>query len=133
ESSPPFEQAPSRRGVPRRFVRALSTAGILCVVYALYALCITPFVESRSGVSSISGIVKIIQQLPVSSQINVQMAERYLAKAPWAPEASFQLHSGNAFVYAKELLQVDDSEALELKPFALIWMPDGNGEEPYAL
>jgi len=111
----------------RRGFLTVSTAVGLSSLYGAYAQFVNPLVTPTLSLSAAGHDFGPIQRPKDSREI----AERWLPSQPWAARADYQLRTGEAFVYFNEWEPTDSDKAVRLKPFALVWMTEGDdGAEP---
>ena len=117
--------------ISRRSFLTISTAVGLSGLYGAYAH-VTDAVLTTASIRNGENLTDLGPILPPKNAREI--ADRWLPSQPWAAHAAYQLRTadGKSYVYYESWERTDSDMAVRLKPFALVWMPDGQDpdEEP---
>src|SRR5262245_16173332 len=109
-------------------------AASLTGLWWLYALIVTPRMVPAMSADARQPSVTAEHLQAEPQPGNMEDAKRYLADAPWAARAKFQIRLANSVLYSESWRPKDDSEEIfEFSPFAMILFDDQNGDNHEAV
>ncbi len=125
----------------RRTMLTFSTAALLCGVYTLYSLFLSPLFSPRA-LELPEQNAKVVEDF--RPRVNVEEAKKYLAKHAWVADAKYFVRQNigsdperqkGAFLYAMEWEKVLPGGEVRATPFAMIWHREGDdpNQEPLTI